>query len=201
MSTGRILTTTTTRAASLRLAEWLNSPNAKGHPATRLVEAAKGLSNAFEHRERFDADKVDKYIREIDRIALQFPGVGEVLGADLMREGFQFAFRPLGRSRRAIDGWGVVNDVRILAEAGALWRICHCALPSCKRAFAAKFPHQAFHNTKCKQKHKRSSPEYKEHQRLKAAEDYRKSLPPWARKKLDAKRARRQKNVDHLPAS
>lgn len=182
------------RTASQRLAEWLNSPNAKGRPAVRLIEAARELSSALADRERFDADDFDKYKREIDRIALRFPGVGEVFGADIMRKGFLFALRSLRKSRRAIDGWGVVNDVRILAEAGALWRIRRCALPSCGRAFAGSFPHQIFcPGGKCKQKYKRSSPEYKEQQRKKAAENYRDSLPPWARNKLDEKRARRRR--------
>lgn len=184
---------TDVRAASQRLAKWLNSPDAKGHPAVRLVEAATQLSSSLEHyRERFDSDDLDKYKSEIDRIARRFPGVGEVLGAGIKRRSFLFGFRSLRESRRAIHGWGVVNDVRILAEAGALWRIRRCALPPCGRVFAANFPHQIFcSGGKCKQKYKRSSPEYKEQQKKKAAENYRNSLPPWARKKLDEKRARR----------
>lgn len=191
--------------AAKHLAEWLNSPRAKGHPALELFQKAKELTAALAQVNRFgvrkfDDDEYKQYRKAIDAIALQFPGVGFVSGGDVMLDGFYFAFRSLGKSQRAQDGWHVMNDVRILSEAGALWKVRNCALELCGRAFAARHPRQRFHNRECKRKHERSLPAYKEGRRKKARKAYFKDLPVWARKKLLAKRARRRKNAKHLPA-
>jgi hypothetical protein len=181
-------------AAGRRLAEWLNSPHSKGHAATKIVVLTQALMHAAQHSKyRLEGEDFEEYKREIDRIARKFPGVCELEGMDARHPGSAwFVLRSFRKSRREIDGWGVVNDVRILAEAGALWKIRRCALPSCKRAFSASFPHQVFHDEKCKEKQKRASLDFKKRRNEKAADNYREGLLPEAKRKLDKKRARRK---------
>jgi hypothetical protein len=69
----------------------------------------------------------------------------------------------MSRSRDAVICWRIVNDVGILAEAGALWRIRRCGLPSCKRAFYARVQHQLFDTEACKEKWKTLQPAFKRH--------------------------------------
>ena len=150
-----------------RVVDWLNSPRASRHPVTKLFVLAQTMIHAYEHsRFPFDRGDFEGYQAEINRIAGNYPGVCALAGLNGPRpESAYFRLESLKKSRDAIDGWGALNDVRVLAEGGALWRIRRCALPSCKRAFYAKFPHHLFHDAKCKQKSKESSPEFKAHRR------------------------------------
>jgi len=62
-------------------------------------------------------------------------------------------------------------------------RIRRCQLDSCRRYFYAKFPHQLFHEEKCKQKNLRSKETFKAKRREYMRDYYRKNLSSVARRK------------------
>jgi hypothetical protein len=186
--------------AAQRLADWLNSPRSKGHPATKVWVLTQAMVRAArDKRHPLSRSDFKDYQTEINALTKRFRGYIGLERIDLSRpDTAHFDLWPVSQNGRGVDGLGVVNDIRILGRAGVLWKVRRCALWSCKRAFAAKVPHQMFcPGGKCKEKHKRSSPEYKCARRDKARTDYYQSLGDERKKKiLEAKRARRAQKRD-----
>jgi hypothetical protein len=74
------------------------------------------------------------------------------------------------RNENLYDDSDAVFDLMELARQGLLERLMQCP---CARWIWARFSHQRFCSSKCREKEFRSSPQWKEHRRQKAREYYR----------------------------
>ena len=188
------------RNAAGWLADWLNSRSAEGHPVARLIERTQAHIRYVENRRAndrpIDSESFESYEGDTASVARRFPGFLVPTGMDIHptnSECVWFRVDSLRRTKRANDGLTALNCIRVLCEAGVLWKIRRCALLTCRRVFVARFPHQAFHNPNCKERNKRSSSAYKNRRNEQARKAYYDGLTAAEKMTLDAKRARRKR--------
>lgn len=88
----------------------------------------------------------------------------------------QLHWCPASEAKKYSHGWSVnyddrwaVFDLAQIADMGLLDRLKEC---TCGRWIWARFSHQQFCSSKCREKHFRSSESWKEHRRIKAREYY-----------------------------
>ena len=86
-------------------------------------------------------------------------------------------FRDVFQDMKRDDAeWYALESLKEIAERGALERLRRCGLEKCARWFYARSRLQKFCSDKCKQKKKRSSPEWKKDRARYMREYYQKHL-------------------------
>lgn len=150
------------------LAGWLNDPRKAAHPLFRaltltkelIVFAKKARSTRGGFREEH-LEHLDRFKRKINRLTRNFAGFYSLQGLDIIQpESAYFGIQPLRRTVWPSEDWQALRCFVELAEAGALWRMRRCKWKECGLHFYAA-PRQEFHDTRCKDKQKRSTEEYK----------------------------------------
>jgi predicted RNA-binding Zn ribbon-like protein len=184
--------------AGSRLSEWLNSRSAIGHDVAKVISEMQAaihfaqLSRADVWRdEDEEIQELEKRVARIRRVTKQYPVFLDPIGMDIHPDNFYLGFRPVSGDRRTRHGCLALADWKLLADAGAQWKLRRCLHPGCQLYFYAKRKDQVFHVESCEEKHKRASAKFKEKRRKRDANAYRDDLPPLKQKKLDQKRAKR----------
>jgi hypothetical protein len=171
-----------------KLAEWLNSADAIHHPVAKAIMDMQDmaryaqLSRADPWRGYEDVGEEDGQEREIAelerrrsglrRITRKYPMFYDVAGMDPEADNVFMQVHSLGRSQEQIDGCQALSHWKTLAEAETQSLLRRCDLPDCMRWYYARQSDQRFDTYRCRDKNRRSRPEYKRKHREREKKRY-----------------------------
>lgn len=182
--------------AADRLVKLLNSKPSRRHPVTKILGSFRNLiwhaNQEADRGEPFD-DFAD-LAEEVDKLARKFPFVLQVdwmTASSPDRVNFRLAsFR---QGQRYTHGWSVLNDIRILAQAGMLWKVTRCRFAGCKLAFNARRSIDHFCSARCRRKSERSRVKERQSRSIDARILYWRGLSDTQKREVEVKWKRKQK--------
>ena len=163
---------------ALRLTDWLNRNRANSHyrRVVGILNAILEIHNAMAERGQV---KVEERMRTVAKGKFRLLEPNEETGKqameinrELQRYKMWPQFHPYSVGDRLFFGWSskqhgsqAVLEIVHLCNEGLLNRVRRCRWEECESWFYAKFNHQYFCQTKCRQAHHGGSSEWRAHRR------------------------------------
>jgi hypothetical protein len=143
------------------LATWLNEAGDESEKE-RIIFLIEKTKEAIAHQQK-RSKRVIKLLRPIQKAIALYHGVPEISAPALFQNRLEFVYMPPLRSKS--QEWFAFMVYARLQNEGVLPNLRRCDLNGCSLWYMAKFPHQRFCQPQCKEKHARSTDEFKAHRR------------------------------------